>query len=256
MGNIVLESDGKVQTMPYTLKRRNGKRGITIRIFADGSVVVSASSREPIANIEAFLLLKQEWIMKKVALMRSRPQLPQHTWTDGDVFPFFGNLVPLRIERDVWLGRKTSSIIVQDNEMIIMTASQDIDQKKVHDLVIAFYRERALSILSDEIPRRASELGLPVPSFSVIDCYGRWGSCSSSKKLSFAVRIATLPVRLIEYLVLHELAHLVHFNHGSEFKALLSSRMPDWRKRQKELYEMQALSDLRLYAAQSGSSVR
>jgi predicted metal-dependent hydrolase len=249
MRSIVVETTGKVQTISYTLKRRKGKRGITIRIKADGEICVSASLSEPVSNIEFFLRQKQAWIQEYVARMQARPQLPPHTWRDGDILLLFGQRYVLRIEQGLLLGRKTVSIIINAGQIIVMTSLEDINPKQVHDAVIGFYRSQALAYLSEEIPRRASLMELPTPPCSVINCTSRWGSCSSQKKLSFAVRIATLPPRLIEYLVLHELSHMVYFNHGAEFKRLLTSQMPDWRIRQRELYDHQALSDLRFEKA-------
>lgn len=244
MEGIVMETAGKVQPIPYTLVRRKGKRGITIRIKADGQVVVSASLSEPLYNIEKFLLQKQDWIAEKVSQMLARPKLPEHTWRQGDIFLVFGEPYELRIEQGLLTGRKTTSAFINDRQIIILTSLQDINQKQVHDAIIEFYRTQATAYLAQEVPRRAALMGLPVPKFSVINCKGRWGSCNSKKTLSFAVRLATLPPRLIDYLVLHELAHLVHFNHGDGFKRLLSSQMPDWKSRQKDLYEHQSLSDL------------
>lgn len=248
MRSIVVETTGKVQTISYTLSRRKGKRGITIRIKAGGRVFVSASLSEPLSNIEFFLRQKEEWIQEHVAQMQSRPQLPIHTWSNGDILLLFGNRYILRIECGLMLRRKATSVMINADEIIVMTSFEDINQRQIYDAIIAFYRSQALTYLSESIPRRASLMGLPAPQFSVINCTSRWGSCSSGKKLSFAVRIATLPERLIEYLVLHELSHLVYFNHGVEFKRLLTSQMPDWKSRQRELYDHQALSDLRFEA--------
>lgn len=245
MRRIVMETMGKVQTIPYVLKRRKGKRGITIRIKTDGQVVVSASLSEPVGNIEFFVRQKQDWIREKVGQMQSRPHLPEHTWQEGDTFLLFGEQYGLRIECGLMMGRKMTSAIINGGQIIVMTSLEDISQRQIYDAVIGFYRSQALAYLAESVPRRAASMGLPVPQFSVINCASRWGSCNSRKKLSFAVRIATLPPRLIEYLVLHELAHLVYFNHGVEFKRLLTSQMPDWKVRQRELYDHQALSDLR-----------
>lgn len=63
----------------------------------------------------------------------------------------------------------------------------------------------------------------------------KWGSCSSRDNITLNSRLTWLPAHLVEYVVLHELAHLKVFNHGKEFKALMSAHMPDWVEREREL---------------------
>jgi predicted metal-dependent hydrolase len=63
----------------------------------------------------------------------------------------------------------------------------------------------------------------------------KWGSCSSRDNITLNTRLCWLPPRLAEYVVLHELVHLRVFNHGKEFKAVMSAHMPDWREREEEL---------------------
>lgn len=67
----------------------------------------------------------------------------------------------------------------------------------------------------------------------------KWGSCSSRDNITLNSRLCWLPPRLVEYVVCHELVHLKVFNHGAEFKSLMSAHMPDWRDRERELNAIQ-----------------
>jgi predicted metal-dependent hydrolase len=74
----------------------------------------------------------------------------------------------------------------------------------------------------------------------------KWGSCSSVENITLNTRLTWLPARLVEYVVVHELVHLRVFNHGKEFKAMMSQHLPDWQERERELDAINFASPLSL----------
>jgi len=85
------------------------------------------------------------------------------------------------------------------------------------------------------VKRWAKQIGVTPGRVQIRDMYQKWGSCSSRGNISLNTALCTLPRELAEYVVLHELVHLRVFNHGKEFKAMMSAYMPDWHKREQEL---------------------
>lgn len=85
----------------------------------------------------------------------------------------------------------------------------------------------------------ARKLGLQPKRIQFRDMRRKWGSCSSVGNVTLSTRLTWLPTHLAEYVVLHELVHLRVFNHGKEFKAMMSEYMVDWREREKELNQKQ-----------------
>ncbi len=81
----------------------------------------------------------------------------------------------------------------------------------------------------------AARLGVQPGRVQVRDMYRKWGSCSSKGNITLNTALCSVPRPLAEYVVLHELVHLRAFNHGKEFKALMSAHMPDWRERERAL---------------------
>lgn len=102
--------------------------------------------------------------------------------------------------------------------------------------LIKRYREILRPKLEEYLAFWEEQTGLHPEKWQMRDMKTRWGSCNPrTKKLWFSVGLAKKPDECIEYVVLHELAHLKIANHGADFKAFLSHFMPDWRARQKEL---------------------
>lgn len=95
------------------------------------------------------------------------------------------------------------------------------------------------TITTDALRQMVSDwsqaLGVNPGRIQFRDMYRKWGSCSSRGNITFNTALCRLPVPLAEYVVLHELVHLRVFNHGREFKSLMSQHMPDWRAREKAL---------------------
>jgi len=75
-------------------------------------------------------------------------------------------------------------------------------------------------------------------SIEIVKIGGRWGSCSSERKITYHYLISTLPLELIDYIVVHELCHLFHMNHDRSFWRKVGSIMPDYKKRQEALHKI------------------
>lgn len=96
-------------------------------------------------------------------------------------------------------------------------------------------RRRAADILPEKVRRYAEIMGVAPAGITVTGARTRFGSCSGKNRLSFSFRLMTYPDEAIDYVVVHELAHIVHKNHGSEFYDLIGSVLPDYRERIKLL---------------------
>ncbi len=103
------------------------------------------------------------------------------------------------------------------------------------------------------IRKWAKEIGVQPKRVQFREMTRKWGSCSSADNITLNTRLTWLPARLAEYVVCHELVHLRVFNHGKEFKALMSVHMPDWEARERELDAINFADPLILPA--SGDSI-
>ncbi len=99
-------------------------------------------------------------------------------------------------------------------------------------------RSEARLIISDRVARFARKLGVSYGTISIRNQRTRWGSCSRSGNLSFHYRIAFLPEKYLEYVVVHELCHRTHFDHSKSFWNLVGSVLPDYKNIRREMAQM------------------
>jgi len=91
--------------------------------------------------------------------------------------------------------------------------------------------DKARSVLPEKVARYAAVMGLQPSGITITGARTRFGSCSPKNRLCFSWRLMAYPEEAVDYVVVHELAHIVHRNHGPEFHALVESILPDHRKR-------------------------
>jgi predicted metal-dependent hydrolase len=233
MGASVMKSNMKVQ---YEIIRKKGKRRITLRITDDARIVVTTPHRFPLKEVDTFIETHTDWIEKNLAKVKNLPQpLSTHTYEDGDIFLVFGNEVVLRVNE--FLEQPFMRHVLAQGELHVFVKKKS--EKQIKEAILEFYRELGLKVFQAAVSRWVHALKLlphQKPTLlQMVNYPKRMGCCSKKRELRFALRALMLPEVLIEYLALHEVAHLVHFNHGKDFKDLLTIHMPDWQNHRKEM---------------------
>ena len=127
-----------------------------------------------------------------------------------------------------------NSVVFQNESIVITTKSLEL----VESLLDRWYLEQAKRVFQEiSIPlvRQMTKYNVAPKSFSIRKMKTRWGSCSRKGSISLNLHLIKLPEPCIKEVILHELCHLVHFNHSKEFYALMTAEMPDWKLWKKEL---------------------
>lgn len=230
-----MKTAGKVSTIPYVLEKRKGRKSISVRVQADGTVRISAPYSVSHAAVEKLLLDNQEKILRAVADAKQN----LHTYTSGETFLFAGVAYVLEVRQGT-----ESSVQLSSDSMVVTLASQKGAPADVQALVKAYFRAALKERLLPMVVHWASVVGVPVPPLTIRDTNSRWGSCSSKGRLSFSLRSQILSDQQLSYLVLHEIAHLVYFNHSSKFHDLVEHHIPGHRKIQASIFALQKRSRL------------
>ncbi len=202
-----------------------------MRIDDNGSLVVLAPSRMSRRRIDELVVKHYDWIEKKSGEVRDLPQpLADHTYRDGDTFLLLGRELTLRL-------REGYNESVSANPGALDVVCRSCAKRHIQLLIHQFYDSCGLEIYEPLVNRYLEELGVSKEYVTVrmANYPKRLGSCSHDKVLSFSRRSLMLPENLIEYVALHEVAHLVYFNHGKGFKELIASRMGDYRERYQQI---------------------
>jgi predicted metal-dependent hydrolase len=236
MGVSLMESKRKVQ---YEVIRKKGKRRLTIRITNDARVLVSAPTRYPLGELHTFVKEHQEWIELGLQRMRNLPAaLPPHTYESGDRFLLQGAELVLQVQEHQKRSRAQAHLV---GELLVVTAYHPT-KASVQRAILNFYVMYGESLYTELVSHWVEVLRLSPKvqpsSITMVNYPTRMGCCTKDRRLRFALRSLMLPMGLVDYLALHEVAHLVHFNHGKEFKDLLAAYLPDWQARQKAMTQL------------------
>ena len=191
--------------LPVTFVRSARARRVSLRVdSARRRVVLTAPLRMPRESALRFASVQGGWIAAR--LKRLPPPLP---FLDGAEIPLFG--APHRIVHrpdirgTVWL----------ENQEIHVAGQAEHLPRRLRDWLVAQLRQRLMPL----VRAKAERLQRPVKRVSLRDSRSRWGSCGPDGGLSFSWRLVFAPSHVLDYLVAHEVAHLVHKNHGPRFWA-------------------------------------
>ncbi len=231
----MVERDGIVVAFRVVRSARR-RRTIELTLEADG-VRVAAPLRTPTAEIAEFVRSRIPWIQKH----RTR-RLPGVTPTfhDADSLPYLGRRLPLEVVphpgRDVQVSMNLLGL-----RLAVPARMAEADRPvEMQDALRAWYREHAVDVIRDRVQQWQALAGYGPSRVLVRDQRRRWGSCSPDRTLRFNWRLVMLEPRLLDYVVVHELAHLVRPHHRPSFWAEVERLMPDYRARRSALREVGA----------------
>ena len=207
--------------------RRARRRSIGILIDDDG-LRVAAPGYTPIAEVESFIREKARWVLKKLSEWRAAPKPPVVNWSDGTMIALLGK--PVRIE--LLPGRR--GISLQDGRLGMGLAPRG-EPAALRKRGIAWLKDRARTLLGERLALYAASLGVPTPMLTLSNARTQWGVCREDGHMRLNWRLIHLPLRLIDYVVAHELAHLREMNHSARFWAVVGRLYPDYEAARGEL---------------------
>lgn len=218
----------------YSLERKQVKN-LNLRVRKDGSVWVSAEPGVPCEEIDAFVAGKAPYILKALnhfhEMAQYRPQPKQYV--SGETFNILGRGLRLQVTQ----AAKDS--ISADGIYIHLGVRDLSDTEKKRRIVSRFLDQQCKTVFGDvmdDLYPLFQKYGVQRPSLRIRDMETRWGSCLAKKGIiTLNKRLLEAPRHCIEYVVMHELCHLVHPNHSGQFYAFLAMLMPDWKERKQYL---------------------
>jgi predicted metal-dependent hydrolase len=200
---------------------RSRRRTVALEVTPAATVIVRAPLRAPAAYIEEIIQKKSSWILRKMDEVKRRLLSPGHEYAEGELFLFLGRSYPLHIVEN---GNMT--IERSDRLNVSSTLVPDIRNQLKH-----WYIEEARK----EIPARCMWFSLKtgrVPvTIRITDAKQRWGSCTHKGGLSFSWRLIQAPPEMVDYVVVHELVHLIQPDHSKKFWDTVRKIMPDYEQR-------------------------
>ncbi len=213
----LLKIDGDL--VPVTLRLNPRARRLIVKVQpATGEVVVVAPSRRALDEALDFARGEQDWIARKLAHVPKPVPL-----TAGAAMPYRGEMHVIRQAEGgpatVWASREDGV------NYLNVSGRPEHTQRRMAD----FLKRDIRQILGERVALYAGMIGATPRRITVRDTSSRWGSCSSDRSLSFSWRLIFAPPFALDYVVAHEVCHLLHMNHGPRFWKLLKTMVPDIR---------------------------
>lgn len=220
-----------VDDLRFAVRRSARRRTVGITVKRDGELLVAAPARASDRRLETVVRDKLPWVRRKLAEFEALGPPPEpRRATAGELFPFLGD------EYVLTLADEPAQPVALGEGALVVDRALDGQARAA---VLAWYQERATVHVEDAVARFVPLVGA-APARVVVRDLGtrRWGVCDHrTLTLSFHWQLVTLPPDLIDYVVVHELAHLHEPNHGKEFWRRVEDVLPDCKARRRSLRE-------------------
>lgn len=214
--------------MSYLLRRSRRARRIRLSITPDGAAAVTLPMRVPLREADAIVTARRPWLERHLA--RYAAERARHDargpLEDGGSIDVAG--ISHRLEvRALATGRRSSVQHADEPEPLVRVHLAPWDDRALASVLEAWYRREARAAIGRRIAVRAPQLGVSPAAISVRDGRSRWGSASRLGRLSFSWRLVLAPPAVLDYVVVHELAHLAEFGHTGRFWRLVRDLVPE-----------------------------
>lgn len=224
VGNTVIE---------YAIRKSTRAKKINITVSTRG-VTVSVPGHVSVQEAKKFVATKKEWILRHIEEYRQKElQNPPKKYIDGEKLLFLGQEITLRTI--TFNSKKITMEISDGNAWFYIPAIVPEEERPaiIKNALINWYRDFAKKLLFEKAEFYARKMGVKYNQIRIKEQKTRWGSCSRKKNINFNWKIILAPSQAVDYLVVHELAHLKYMNHSACFWQEVEKFFPNyvfWRK--------------------------
>ena len=195
-----------------------------------GEVTVTAPLRLPISTIQTQLQSKRAWIKKARERVKLRRVSSDVTMMHGEVHYFMGTPYVLVVEP----CRSSMDIVIEKGQLYGFVESQTIDERK--KCLQTWYKQQMQALIPELIQKWEPIIGVSVYAWGIKKMKTRWGSCNVvAHRIWLNLSLIQRPKICLEYVLVHEMVHLLEANHSPRFHALMTRFMPQWREYKKQL---------------------
>ncbi len=213
--------------IPYTLTRSAARRrSIGFRVVPGQGVLFRAPIRASVKTCEDILHTRAKWVLKHFT---KAPPPPKQTFKHGATLTLLGKAFTVQVQT---APKPKATFRTNTLTLAVPKPAQATALAKT------WFKKQAAEHFAERVPHWAKTMGLKHGPIRISDAKSRWGSCSHSNTLRFNWRLLMTEAELVDYVIVHELAHVPHKNHGPKFWAVVEEYMPDYKIRRKRLNDM------------------
>lgn len=213
------------------------RKTLAISVHPDLRVTVDAPEDAELDAVEARVLKRANWILKQQReLEKYLPHLPPKQYVSGETHRYLGKQYRLKV-----IQADYEQVKLMRGRITIHTIDKR-DTGHIQEQLEGWYRWQARRVFKQrlkEMFKRFHSFDIEMPEMKIRALKARWGSCTPSGVITLNLKLMQVPKQYIDYVIVHELCHLIEHNHSKRFYLLLDNVMPDWRDRRRELNEVE-----------------
>ena len=212
---------------------RSNRKTLSLTIKKDGQIIVQAPNKMSEEIIHNFIEQKQNWLANKLAEITGNQQKYSEV---------------LNCKTYLLFGQQYSLVLADVKKIEVLQSQIVIPKKteahKIIHVLVNFYKKKAKEVLQKRLNYLQTILKITCNSFKIGNSKGKWGSCSSNGIIMLNWRVIMLPPACIDYIIIHELCHLVEMNHSKRFWTLVETFLPKFNEQRQNLREFGFLLDM------------
>ena len=216
----------------YTI-HRSARRKKTVAVTVDpaGSVLIVAPEHLTTSRLDAMVRRKAAWLVRRIKRVKTHaPPLSPREFVSGESVLYLGRHYRLKVH-----PRETGDAKLR-GRWLHVPAPEDVRRPDhIRAALVSWLRCRAAERLPERVAAWQPKAGVAMPRVVIADQQKRWGSCDQRGTIRLNWRIIQAPMRVVDYVVVHELVHLRHRGHGRDYWQAVGRVMPDYERRREDL---------------------
>lgn len=202
----------------YSVRRSSRASNGRIEVGVGGVTVILPAGVD--VDPERFLRSNAEWVLaRQAAYEDARARIPDRTFEEGEQFPYLGE------RRELVVEQRSHSTVTDESFLL---ARWEVERTSIKNALESLYRRLARDRFEARAEHFAAEMGVSFERIHVRNQRTRWGSCSTSGTISLNWRLVLAPPRILDYVVVHEVAHVIEPNHSDRFWAVVAEYDPEY----------------------------
>lgn len=199
----------------------------------DGRVKISAPNRMDIDTIRLFVISKLAWIKRQQSKFKSQERQPEREYVSGESHYFLGQRYLLNV---IYTNKRKQGVEVRNKKYIDLYVRENAPKHIRERVMIEWYRKQLKELIPPLIAKWEPIIGVKVKEFGVKRMKTCWGTCNTkAKRIWINLELAKKSPTCLEYVVVHEMVHLLERHHNERFKAYMDKFIPNWRAVKAEL---------------------
>jgi len=219
-------------TIPFEVEYSSRRRTVQIAVHAPGKVLITAPADRSDKELLDAVSKKARWITQKLYMMKSmRSQPVVREFVNGESLLYLGRNYRLALQLD----QNAKKPVISLTKGVFSITTKTSDRSYLRPFMIDWYKHKADQKIRERINYFAVKLDVNPKEIHIKEQKKRWGSCTSTGNLYFNWRCILAPAPVIDYIVVHELCHLLELKHSARFWTLLRAVLPDFETRKQWL---------------------